>query len=343
MAKISVIIPCYNVSDYIDRCLTSITSQTIGIDPLEIICIDDASTDDTWNKLQQWEQKFPEHMILVHCDSNGRQGTARNIGLQYASSPWIGFIDSDDWIEPDYFEKLYQITCQVDCDVVVCRSVRDPSTSLTYLEEKLTGRENRYFVIDTTEKRNAFLIFRSMEYLAWGKLIRTSLLTDNNICFPENVTYEDTYWGALLHQYANKIFILEEKLYHYFVNQQSTVLHTNSNHHIDLLTVQSMLWREWNRRDLFKLYKDALEYDFLHSCYLGFLKIIVFRYETPSYSLFLLLKEFIKEKIPEYQNNFYLQELEQSPFFIALFQAISLPMNKEEFMEFSQHIKTIGM
>ena len=109
MSKVSIIIPCYNVSEYIDRCLESITVQTIGVDNLEIICVDDASTDDTWDKLQQWEQRFPEQIILIHCKTNGRQGTARNIGLEYASSPWISFIDSDDWIEPDYFEKLYTI------------------------------------------------------------------------------------------------------------------------------------------------------------------------------------------------------------------------------------------
>ena len=102
MAKISIIIPCYNVAEYIDRCLNSIISQTIGLEALEIICIDDASTDNTWQKLQQWEHSYPEQILLVHCDNNARQGTARNIGLSYASSLWISFIDSDDWIEPDY-------------------------------------------------------------------------------------------------------------------------------------------------------------------------------------------------------------------------------------------------
>ena len=71
MAQISVIIPCYNVASYIDRCLTSIVSQTIGINALEIICVDDASTDDTWQQLQRWEQDYPEQILLVHCSENG--------------------------------------------------------------------------------------------------------------------------------------------------------------------------------------------------------------------------------------------------------------------------------
>lgn len=343
MATISVIIPCYNVSLYIDRCLTSITSQSIGLDALEIICIDDASTDDTLQKLQIWEQRYPNHIILVPCKTNGRQGAARNIGLQYATSPWVSFVDSDDWIEQDYFEKLYQVSCQVDCDIVVCQAQRDSSTSLTYLEDRSTSMENRYMVIDSVEKRKLFLIFRSMNYLAWGKLIRKSLIFENQLFFPENLTYEDTLWGSLLHLYAQKVFLLEEKLYHYFINPQSTVLYTDSDHHIDLLTVQSMLWREWELRGFFEHYKEALEYDFLRSCYLGFIKVIVFRYQTPPYSLFLLIKEIIKNYIPDYQNNYYLQEIQQPELHNFIFQAISLPMNREEFWEFTKYVKSIGM
>ena len=343
MSKVSIIIPCYNVSEYIDRCLESITIQTIGVDNLEIICVDDASTDDTWDKLQQWEQRFPEQIILIHCKTNSRQGTARNIGLEYASSPWISFIDSDDWIEPDYFEKLYHITAQVDCDVVVCRSGRDSSTSLSYFENRSTSEESRYMVIDSVEKRNMFLLFQSMEHLAYGKLIRTSLITDNQIYFPENLTYEDTFWGSLLHFYVEKVFILEERLYHYFINQNSTVLQTNSDHHIDLLTVQSMLWREWHTRGFFDIYREVLEYEFLQSCFLRFMKIIVYRYNKPPYSLYQLLKTFILERIPDYTNNYYLKELEQPELYQLLFQSLSLTINKEEFNTFTASIKAIGM
>ena len=82
MKKISVIIPCYNVERWVDRCLTSIIRQTTGINELEIICIDDASTDNTWEHLQEWEQRYPENILLIRQEVNRRQGTARNIGLR---------------------------------------------------------------------------------------------------------------------------------------------------------------------------------------------------------------------------------------------------------------------
>lgn len=167
MSIISVIIPCYNVSAYIDRCLTSVTKQTVGVNDLEIICIDDASTDDTWQKLQKWEQRFPENLLAVHCDVNGRQGTARNIGLQYASAPWIAFIDSDDWLELDYLEKMYVITLQGECDIVCCQEERDFSTELTYLDNRKCEKDSRFMVIDTVEKRKIFLYLQSMGLSAW--------------------------------------------------------------------------------------------------------------------------------------------------------------------------------
>jgi len=343
MAKISVIIPCYNVESYIDRCLTSVTKQSIGIDSLEIICVDDASTDHTWQKLQQWEQRYPDQIMILHFDINSRQGTARNVALEYTSAPWISFIDSDDWVEPDYFEKLLYYGDQTDSDIVICQTVRDSSQELSFLDNTKTSKQDRYMVIDSLEKRKLFLVLRSMDSLACAKIVRTSLLLEHQIFFPENLTYEDTYWGSLLHMYAERVYFLEERLYHYYINEHSSVLQTDSDHHLDLLTVQMKLWSEWERRGLLEELREELEYDFLHSCYLRFIKVLVYRYQKPPLSLFLLLQQLIQIRIPDYSRNKYLQQIEQPDFYQFLFQAIHLPMNKDSFMEFTTYIKKIGM
>lgn len=338
MAKISVIIPCYNVAPYIDRCLTTITRQTIGLDALEIICIDDASTDDTWQHLQEWEQKYPENIMLIHSDTNARQGTARNIGLQYASADWIAFIDSDDWLELDYFEKLYSVTLIGDCDVVSCQNQRDYSTEMTFFEDRSTGKENRFMLIDTVEKRKLFFNLQSAGFAAWGKIIRKSLLVDNRIYFPENLAYEDSYWGPLLHFYINRVYLVEEKLYHYFVNRQSTVLQKDADYHTDWLTVQSMKWHEWEKRGFLFDYREELEYDFLCTCYLGFLKILFLRYTVPSYSHYLLVKEIMLQKIPDYRQNRYIKE-GLDDFYLLLLESLLLPMSKAQFLQLAEHAK----
>ncbi|MDO4303338.1 MAG: glycosyltransferase family 2 protein [Bacillota bacterium] len=338
MADISVILPCYNVESYIDRCLTSITLQTIGMDALEIICIDDASTDGTWNHLQEWEQKYPENIMLVHCDVNGRQGTARNIGLQYASTDWIAFIDSDDWLELDYFEKLYSITQMGDFDIVSCQNKRDFSSTLTFFDDRGTGRENRFMLIDTVEKRKLFFNLQSAGLGACNKIIRKELLIDNHIYFPENLAYEDCYWGPLLHFYAKRVYLIEENLYHYFVNRHSTVLQMDADYHTDWLTVQSMKWDEWVQRGFLADYREELEYDFLCTCYLGFLKIIFLRYTEPSYSLYLLVKEITLEKVSDYRQNKYIKE-GLSEFYSTLIETLLLPLDKSQFQQLARNAK----
>lgn len=339
MASISVIIPCYNVAPYIDRCLTTITSQTIGVESLEIICIDDASTDDTWQRLQEWETKYPDQILLVHCDENGRQGTARNIGLQYASADWIAFIDSDDWVELDYFEKLYEITLQGDCEVVSCQNERDFSTSMTFFENRKTDKENRFMLIDTIEKRKLFFNLQCAGFAAWGKIIRKSLLIDNGIFFPEYLAYEDSYWGPLLHFYITKVYLVEEKLYHYFVNPKSTVLQKDADYHTDWLTVQSMKWQEWKIRGFLADYREELEYDFLCTCYLGFLKIIFLRYTEPSFSLYQLVKEITLKKIPDYRQNKYIDE-GLPAFYRTLLESLLLPLNQKQFRQLIDYAKS---
>lgn len=125
MKKLSVIVPCYNVGQYIDRCVESLTSQTLDKSQYEIILVDDASTDDTWKHIEDWENRFPNIIITVHCDVNGKMGRARNIGLTYASGEYIGYADSDDWTEPEMFEKMLEAAENGKMDVVVCKSIRD--------------------------------------------------------------------------------------------------------------------------------------------------------------------------------------------------------------------------
>lgn len=337
MADISVIIPCYNAASYIDRCLTTITSQTIGIDALEIICIDDASTDDTWEHLQMWESNYPDHIILVHCNENGRQGTARNIGLQYASSNWVAFIDSDDWVELDYFEILYQKAIQDEYDVVACQGIRDFSTSACFLDpnERKSNKDNRSMLIDTIEKRKIFIVLQSMGLYAWGKLIRKDLLVKNELFFPCNLAYEDCFWGSLLHFYSTKIYIFGDNLYHYFVNTTSTVLQKNTDYHLDCLTVNYMKWKEWIRRGLLDQYRKEFEFDFLFTGYLGFFKALVLRFSEPSYSYYLLLKELTSSLIPDYQQNQYILE-GLDPFYRTLLESLKLPLNKAQFQQLAK-------
>ena len=118
---VSVIIPCYNPKKYLSRLVNSLLDQTIGLENLELIFVDDASTDDTLESLYQLEQQYPYNITVISNSENKKQGTARNIGMSYATGKYIGFVDADDWIAPQMYEKMYDIAEETDCDIVCCR------------------------------------------------------------------------------------------------------------------------------------------------------------------------------------------------------------------------------
>lgn len=335
---VSIIVPCYNVENYINRCFLSLANQTIGIGCLELIFVDDCSTDNTWEKLVELESVYPESVIVIHCDENGRQGKARNIGLECASAPYIGFVDSDDWVEQDMFEKLYQKIVENNCDIAMCRSWRDYAKENQMLSPRKTGEEDRILYIDTVDKRKLFLACGSIEFGVWNKLYRAELLYENDIFFPEKLAYEDHFFATLLYFYAKKVYILEERLYHYFVNEQSTVLAPNATHHFDILTVDTLLWDECERRGLVECYRKELEYQFLSLCYLMSMKMMILRLSQVPYDFFLKLKEETLERITDWHTNPYVQELVTDLNKIVL-ELLDIPITEKDLTAFCDTLR----
>lgn len=342
MAIISVIIPCYNVSSYIDRMMQSIENQTFGISNLEVILVDDASTDDTLSKLNTWEQKYPDNIVVVSYDINSRQGKARNIGLGYASAPYIAFLDSDDWIEPCYFEHLYDAMVNTPCDFVCCEMQRDASINLSYFENTaIPNKERRYMIIDSEEKRKMLLFLSSINYAAYCKLFNREFLIKNNLYFPEEIAYEDACWGPLLSFYANKVVFIPEVLYHYFVNESSTILNGNASHHLDQVTAGLLFIEACKNRGFYPIYRDEIELNIIYNCFLAFLKILSLRYKEPSYSHYMLMIGIVRSIIPDYTLNKYVINRNLRELHMSLLPLLSNNINKKEFDSLMKQLATI--
>ena len=118
MPKVSVIIPVYNVQEYLRECLESLVNQTIK-DDLEVIIVNDGSKDNSQNIIDEYVEKYPE-LFKSYIKENGGQGSARNYGVKKASGEYIGFVDSDDYIENDMYEILYNEGIKKKLDIVVC-------------------------------------------------------------------------------------------------------------------------------------------------------------------------------------------------------------------------------
>lgn len=335
---ISIIIPCYNVEQYIDRCFDSIFNQTIGIDNLEVILVDDASTDGTWDKLVHIEEKCPESVMIIHLEENGRQGTARNLGMEYASSEYITFIDSDDWIDEKMLEDLYLNMKSGPCDIVSCNFYRDRGT----LEQKLPpfkdGIGDRTFLLDNEEKSGMFLMCMSMGLTAWGKLFRKSFLLDNDIFFLERCPYEDRFFVVLMYLYAKRVRVLDKRYYHYFVNDESTVLKQNADYHYEIINVDDRTWNECESRGFLERMREQIECYFLLIGYLAPLKLVSYRFEKPPYDFFIKLQDSILKKIPDFKTNPYIKDF-ATEFNYSVLNTLNVKMNEEEFVSLCELIK----
>lgn len=343
MPKTSVIIPCYNVEKYIDRCLESVSTQTIGIESLEIICINDGSTDSTFDRLSLWEKRYPDNLMLVNLSENAGQSSARNIGMSHSSGDYLAFIDSDDWIEKDYLEKMLDIAEYENCDIVQCGYIRDSSETLSYNGSNDVSCNPRLFYIDSEVKRKELLMNKLISSNAPFKLIKRSLLTDNDIKLYDGLCYEDISFGILLSMYAKKFAIIEDKLYHYYTNPDSTVLKKNSFHHLDLITAWSILLKELKDRGFWSEFQEELELEVVYSCVLIFWKIMVLRYDEAPYSFYRLLCAFVQSHIPDIMTNDYVNTASFSEVHKLILNSCFQELSRGEFQHFADSIRKIGL
>lgn len=236
---ISVIVPCYNVSSYLDRCINSLINQTIGYEHLEMIFINDASTDNTLNLLLDYEKKYEENIVVINCEENGKQGTARNIGLQYATTKYISFLDSDDELHPDALKCMYDSMQRHSCDFVKCDykqvySEADKGSTL-YAEEQHMDMS------DIGTKRR-YILEHGWQTGPCGKLYSKEFLEQHAIFFPQNITMEDVYFSELCMLYATNITYIPIPYYYYYYNPNGTMFSDKMlSYYMDTPKVQNMI------------------------------------------------------------------------------------------------------
>lgn len=223
--KISVIIPAYNSEEYIVKCLDSLIKQTLK--DIEIIVVNDGSTDNTYSIIS----------TLANCDfrikiinqENQKQGTARNRGIEISKGEYIAFVDSDDYVENDYLEKLYDTAQKYDADIVTTNLLKHKKFYNKYnvfykkFKEAVILKDRINICKD--KSKNFFYVI--------NKLYKKSFIDENNFSFPENCYYEDVIFSMKTIYYSTKIVSCPNTIYHYVEHKQSTV---NSKENIEKKT-----------------------------------------------------------------------------------------------------------
>ncbi len=219
MKKISVIIPIYNVEKYLKRCIESIIKQTYS--NLEIILVDDGSPDGCAKICDEYKNK-DERIVVIH-KKNGGLSDARNAGLKVATGEIISYIDSDDYVDLDMYEKMTKAMEEKNADIVVCGTNIDYEDGHTKVkcekEEKSFNREEALIELNS---------FKSFDMAVWNKLYKREVV--DKIEFPVGKKSEDYF---VMYQYfarAKKVVIINQAKYHYFQRSNSISRGKNVTH-----------------------------------------------------------------------------------------------------------------
>lgn len=309
MKKISIIIPCYNVENYIDCCMDSIVRQTIGIENLEVILVNDASTDHTLDKLCEWEQKYPDSILVITYDENLRQGGARNQGIQYAHAEYIGFVDADDWVELDMYETLHQIAAEGNYDIVKGKYQKEAEYRQPVVPDRnlVSYDHHEYHFEHLTEEYYDHQVPDTGAVGEYGfittAIYRKDLVVDHGIFFPKGLAFEDNYWGTILGLYAKDLYLVDKIVYHYYTNPQSTVSSRNSLRQLDRLVIETMVLEAYKERGLFELCYHDLEWRFVNKYYLATMYAIFTKLDMIPVDLMNDMRRTVVEQFPHYREN----------------------------------------
>lgn len=271
--KLSIIVPVYKVEEYLGECVDSLLSQTI--DDYEIILVDDGSPDNSGKIADEYAAANPDMIRVLHID-NGGQGRARNFALDIAKGDFVGFVDSDDWVTHDMYEKMYTRAAETGADVVVC----------DFMERFADGRES---VLPASLQDN----WLGSAGSSCNKIFRRSLV--GALRFPVGLWYEDFYFSAVMLLRSKHTEFIAEPLYIYRRGQESTMHNNNAAKNLDMLTIMDMLEKEMVPAG----YKDDFEFFLVNHVLLDSISRLAKQDAPERKEVIGKLRQYVQAKIPK--------------------------------------------
>lgn len=313
MVKVSIIVPVYNGQKYIKKCLDSLLNQTLK--DIEVIVVDDGSIDQT---LQIINNISDERLKVISIENQG-QGVARNIGITFATGDYLGFVDSDDYIDRTMFEKLYKTAIEQNSDLVICPYYRvDEVGKILFSEMKNVAGD--YLNINTSP---------------WNKLYRRSLWSKYDIKFAENLWYEDLHAVLPFVFVSNKIDWINEPLYYYVQRKESSINIFNERVE-DIFKVFDGIYKfiECNK---LKVTEEIIQYYFIMHLVFGHLsRCSAENIFLKRHKLIINTKKYLLSKFPNFLNNYYftLNNIDKKPFSMFLIKYIGFKMFKYNIFDY---------
>ena len=244
MPKVSVIVPIYNVEKYLEKCINSLLSQTL--EDIQIILVNDGSKDNSGNIAKEYEKNNKDRVIYVEKE-NGGLSDARNYGLKYATGDFIAFLDSDDYIEKNAYEEMYNKAIEENADYVECDFIWEFPNKI---------RVDKQYPYKNKKEMLSFV-----RVVAWNKLIKRQLITDNNLEFPKGLRYEDVEFTYKLIPFINKFAYVDKPFIHY-VQREGSIANVQNERTAEIFTVLDNVIEFYKKNNIYEEYRDELEYNY---------------------------------------------------------------------------------
>lgn len=237
--RISIIIPIYNAEKYLKKCLNSVVEQTLT--DIEIFCVDDGSTDDSWGIIQEFAKR--DSRIVAIRQKNAGAAVARNKGLEAAKGEYIGFVDSDDYVDRTYFEHLYRVAKEQGADIAraYVKAEFDKSAS-RYSHQEDVDYETYYY--NDLLKDDVLKNKLSQRHVIWLAIFKRSMIKRHHIIFPSEIrTGQDVLFNIKTGYFADKIVYVEQPTYYHRVVRGGSLI-TDFSYSDKGLLSRSLVMRE---------------------------------------------------------------------------------------------------
>jgi glycosyltransferase involved in cell wall biosynthesis len=302
--RLSIVVPVYNMAsgNKLRYCLDSLINQTIS--DYEIIAVDDASTDDSLEILREYELKYPDKFTALHSDENLKQGGARNKGIDIARGEWIGFIDSDDWIAPDMYEKLIDKAQRTGADVVGCDYSLVDTQTMKIGKFMPNNTQNQTGILDYDKYKKLVINPGSMVVKVYLK----SVIDDNNLRFPEKTFYEDNCASPIWMLHFKHFEKIDEPLYYYYQHDTSTVHEISMDKCLARLNMGELMITKAKEGGYLEKFHQEFEFAFAKLYYMNTLFSYMLGVKKPKVSFLRKMADGIKKEFPDFQNNIYYQD-----------------------------------
>lgn len=245
MPKVSVIVPVYNVEQYISKCLESLVKQTLT--DIEIIVVNDGSKDNSKKIALEYTEKYDKKIVYLEKE-NGGLSDARNYGMKYTNGDYIAFLDADDYVELDTYEKLYNKAIETNADMVECDFYWE------YPNKRIHDKNANY--------KNESDMYANARVVAWNKLYKREVLLNSNIEFPKGLRYEDVEFFYKILPQLNKIEWINEPLIHY-VQRENSITYVQNERTKEIFTILDNVIEYYKKNGLYEKYSAELEYMYI--------------------------------------------------------------------------------